>query len=166
MVSDNYLEDFTYIGIGAGSYYASEMVGAKGIICGNELCSSAEFWAAPPRMLIDAGAIYCWTRNEDLVISDNYVHDIYGAHGNRGIFGDDGAVNLTICNNRVMNISSSHCISLRKVKRVAWRRKSKIKKVNIGNKIFDNVYDGKINIYVDPSDPSSYAYNNVKISGK
>ena len=114
-------------------------------------------------MLIDGGAIYCWTQNKDVVISNNYIHDISGPHGNRGILADDGSINLTICGNRVMNVSPSYCIDIRKAKRVAWRRKSKIKKVNVGNKIYDNVYDGRVRIYVDGSDSTSTCYNNVKI---
>ena len=162
LIKDNVFEDFSYSGIGVGSHYTSEFERAEGIICNNELSTTEEFQKGAPRMLIDAGAIYTATRNKNVVICHNYVHDIHGPHGNRGIFADDGAINLTICNNRVMNLSAQ-CISLRRVKRITWRPKSKIKKVNVGNKVYDNIANGRIRVYVDPRDTSSYAYNNVRI---
>ena len=162
LVKDNLFEDFSYIGIGVGSHYTSEAEEAQGLISDNELRTSEEYRKGAPRMLIDAGAIYCWTRNKDVVIHNNYIHDIYGPHGNRGIFADDGAINLTISGNRVMNLSAQ-CISLRRVKRIAWRSRSKIQKVNVGNKVFDNVTNGRIRLYIDRRDPSSYAYNNIRL---
>ena len=162
LVKNNVFEDFTYIGIGVGSHYTSDFERAQGVIYENELFTTEKFQQGAPRMLIDAGAIYTGTRNKDVVICHNYVHDIYGPHGNRGIFADDGAINLTIYGNRVMNLSAQ-CISLRRVKRIAWRSNSKIKKVNVGNKVYDNVANGRIRLYVDPRDTSSYAYNNVRL---
>ena len=164
LVRNNLFEDFSYNGIGVGTHYTSDYCTTEGIIVGNELRMSEEFRKGVPRMLIDGGAIYICTQNKNVVIHDNYIHDISGPHGNRGILADDGSVNLTISGNRVMNVSPSFCIDIRKAKRIGWRAKSKIKKVNIGNKIFDNVYDGRIRIYVDKYDKSSMAYNNIKIN--
>ena len=163
LIRNNLFEDFSYIAIGVGTHYSSRICETSGLITENELRLSESFRSGVPRMLIDGGAIYCWTQNKDVVISNNYIHDISGPHGNRGILADDGSINLTICGNRVMNVSPSYCIDIRKAKRVAWRRKSKIKKVNVGNKIYDNVYDGRVRIYVDGSDSTSTCYNNVKI---
>lgn len=163
LVRNNLFEDFSYIGIKTGTHYTSEICETEGVICENELRLSEEFRKGVPRMLIDGGTIYCLTRNKDIVIRDNYIHDISGPHGNRGILADDGSVNVTICGNRILNVSDSYCIDIRKAKRVGRRRNSKIKEVNIGNKIYDNVYDGRVRIYVDPSDSSSFSRNNTKL---
>lgn len=162
-VCNNLFEDFTYIGIGIGTHFKSDNPGADGVICKNELYSSEKFREGAPRMLIDAGAIYCWTRNNGITICDNYIHDISGPHGNRGIFADDGSVNVTICRNLVIDVKCDYAINLRRVKRITWHAGTKIKRVNVGNKVFDNTYNGRARIYIDPRDTASFAYNNKKI---
>ena len=163
LIQDNLFEDFSYIAIGVGSHYTSDFCRTEGYVRHNELRMSDDFRRGVPRMLIDGGAIYCWTQNKDIVIDDNYIHDISGPHGNRGILADDGAVNVTISRNRVENVTNAYSIDIRRARWISRRARSNIWKVNIGNKIFDNVYTGKVRIYIDPSDPASFSYNNQKI---
>lgn len=163
-IVDNYFEDFSYSAIGIGIHFTKDDVyGTSGIVEDNEICMSDGFRSGVFRELIDAGAIYVWTRNENTVIRNNYVHDIDGPHGNRGIFADDGAVNVEIAGNRVLRISKGYCIDIRKAFWVQRLRKSKIHKVNIGNRIHDNVVDGRVRIFVRKDDPTSYAVRNVHI---
>ena len=93
---------------------------------------------------MDSGAIYTWTINKNVVIRKNYIHDIGGYKDNRGIFCDDGTVNVHILENRVLRIANSYCIDLRRVPKVAKDPKSYVKKVNVGNRLEGNVVDGKV----------------------
>ena len=73
-------------------------------------------------------------------------HDwaISGPFDNRGIFCDDGTVNTTITGNRVQRVANSWCIDLRRVLSVETRPDSKIRRVNVGNRIEKNQIDGRI----------------------
>lgn len=165
-IAENYFEDFSYSAIGIGIHFTEDdPYGTSGVVEDNEICMSEGFRSGVFRELIDAGAIYVWTRNRNTVIRNNYIHDIDGPHGNRGIFADDGAVNLEIAGNRVFRVSHGYCIDLRKAFWVQRLRKSKIRKVNVGNRIHDNVVDGRMRIFVRKSDPGSYAARNVHIGG-
>ena len=93
---------------------------------------------------MDTGAIYVYTQNTSLEIRNNFIHDISGPYGNRGIFCDDGTVNTYIHDNRVERISNSYCIDLRRVQSVETRPDSKIRRVNVGNRIEKNQVDGRI----------------------
>ena len=70
---------------------------------------------------------------------------IGGGYGdNRGIFCDDGTVNVSILNNRVLRIRNSYCIDLRRVASVEKDPRSAIRKVNVGNRMEGNVIDGRV----------------------
>ena len=162
LVRDNYFEDFSYSAIGAGLHYTdSAGLVTSGVIEQNEICMSEPFRQPPMRSLIDGGAIYVWTQNRDLLVRENYIHDISGPHGNRGIFGDDGVVNLHICNNTILRVRGSYAIDVRRVHRVARLRNSAIRKVNVGIVIRDNTYDGRVRIHVRKNDPDSYIGGNT-----
>ena len=119
------------------------------------------FREPPMRSLIDGGAIYVWTQNKDLLIRDNYIHDIAGPHGNRGIFGDDGVVNLHICDNTVLRVKDSYAIDVRRVHRVGRRKNSAIRRVNVGIVVRGNTYDGRLRLHVRKNDPDSYVGENT-----
>ena len=91
----------------------------------------------------------------------NLIHDIAGPHGNRGILADDGPVNVEICGNRISHIHNGYCIDLRRCLRVARKPGSQVMKPNMGNKIHDNICDGKMRLYVRRDDPDSYISGNT-----
>ena len=162
LVRDNYFEDYSYAAIGAGLHYTdtSGLV-TSGVIEKNEICMSESFRRPPMRSLIDGGAIYVWTQNKDLLVRENYIHDIAGPHGNRGIFGDDGVVNLRVCDNTVLRVRGSYAIDVRRVHRVGRRKNSAIRRVNVGIVIRGNTYDGRSRIHVREEDPDSYIGENT-----
>ena len=162
LVRDNYFEDFSYAAVGAGLHYTdtSGLV-TSGVIEKNEICMSESFRQAPMRSLIDGGAIYVWTQNKDLLVRENYIHDIAGPHGNRGIFGDDGVVNLHVCDNTVLRVRGSYAVDVRRVHRVGRLRNSAIRRVNVGIVIRGNTYDGRIRIHARKNDPDSYIGENT-----
>ena len=162
-VRENYIEDFSYSAIGAGLHYTDTAgLVTSGVIEKNEICMSEPYRQAPMRSLIDGGAIYVWTQNKDLVIRENYIHDIAGPHGNRGIFGDDGVVNLKICDNTVLRVRGSYAIDVRKAHRVGRRKNSAIRRVNEGIVIRGNTYDGRVRLHVRRDDPDSYIGENER----
>ena len=165
LVRNNYFEDFSYSSIGAGLHFTDTAgLVTSGVIEKNEICMTEPFRRAPMRALIDGGAIYVWTQNKDLVIRDNYVHDISGPHGNRGIFGDDGVVNLKIIDNTVLRIQDSYAIDVRKAYRVGRRKNSAIRKVNVGIVVRGNTYDGRVRLHARKDDPGSYIGDNTLAS--
>ena len=95
-------------------------------------------------LLMDTGAIYVNTQNASLEIRNNDIHDISGPYDNRGIFCDDGTVNTCIHDNKVVRIENSWCIDLRRVLSVETRADSKIRRVNVGNRMERNQVDGKV----------------------
>lgn len=140
-VHDNVFTDFTYGAVGIGTFYRETVpASASGVVENNDLFCTSGF----TRYLMDSGAIYTWTINKDVVIRRNHIHDIGGYKENRGIFCDDGTVNVHILENRVERIANSYCIDLRRVSRVAKDPQSYAKKVNVGNRLEGNVVDGKV----------------------
>ena len=80
------------------------------------------------------------TINNHLEIRNNYIHDMAGAGDNRGIFLDDGAMNVMIIGNVIVNTATGSAISSRRVKSV----ESTVGYVNVGNIINGNVFEGAI----------------------
>ena len=164
LVRDNYFEDFSYSAVGAGLHFTDTCgLVTSGVIEKNEICMSESFRKPPMRSLIDGGAIYVWTQNKDLLVRENYIHDIAGPHGNRGIFGDDGVVNLHVCDNTVLRVRDSYAIDVRRVHRVGRRKNSAIRRVNVGIVIRGNTYDGRLRVHVRKNDPDSYIGENTVV---
>ena len=88
-----------------------------------------------------------WTINRDVTIRDNYIHDIGGYGQNRGIFCDDGTVNVHIVGNRVLRIRNFYCIDLRKMLSIENDPASAIRKVNVGNTLENNIVDGDVRFW-------------------
>lgn len=161
VIRDNYFEDFAYAAIGVGLHF-TDSVGCvtSGKVENNEICMSEAFRSGVPRELIDGGAIYIWTQNKDVSISRNYIHDIDGPHGNRGIFADDGAVNVEISGNLLLNIAGGRGIDLRRAFRVQRKKGSVIRKVNIGNRMEANIFDTRCRFFVRRKDKTSFKGEN------
>lgn len=140
-IKDNRFRNFTYGAIGIGTHYKESIpASSSGVVEGNELYCSDDF----NRYLMDSGAIYTWTINKDVTIRKNYIHDIGGYKDNRGIFCDDGTVNVKILDNKVLRIKNSYCIDLRRVDSVEKDPQSYVKRTNVGNRMSGNVVDGEV----------------------
>ena len=165
LVRENYFEDFSYSAVGVGLHF-SDSTGCitSGVVEDNEICMSEAFRTGVPRELIDGGAIYVWTQNRNVVIRNNYIHDIDGPHGNRGIFADDGAVNVEVSGNLLLNIPGGRDIDLRRAFRVERKRSSVIRRVNVGNRMDGNILDGAGRFYVRKDDPTSFKGDNIHLS--
>lgn len=164
-IAGNRFRDFTYSAIGLGVHYADPAGKAtEGVVERNEI-----WYTDPPageerRVLIDGGAIYVWTQNKHLVIRRNYIHDITGYHGYRGIFCDDGVQNVDIYENlvlRVRNVHPSYCIDLRKHFSVQGKAGSKVHLANVGNRMWGNTVDGRVRFYIRRNDPGSFRGENI-----
>lgn len=165
LISDNLFEDFSYSAIGLGTHYMeSDRPYAEGIVERNEICQTEAFRKPPMRVLVDSGAIYVWTQNRNVIIRENYIHDISGPHGNRGILCDDGAVNVSIHDNLIRNIDHhSYCIDLRRNYSVERSRISHIRRVNVGNRMWGNWVDGRVRFHIRKNDPRSFRKPNVHL---
>lgn len=142
-IGHNVFRDFGYAAIGVGVLRNKESRNySGGIIEHNEICFTPNFYANCWKYtLMDSGAIYTWTQNDNVVIRYNYIHDYSGAGDNRGIFCDDGASNISIYKNVIFNISNSYCIDSRQVVDYNTRYKN-----NANNFIYGNVVDGSIRL--------------------
>lgn len=138
-IAHNIFRDFGYAAIGVGVWHGRDKtLASKGIIEHNEIYFTPEYFAnAWKHMLMDSGAIYVWTQNDNVVIRYNYIHDYTGAGDNRGIFCDDGANNLKIYRNVVTNIPNSYCIDSR-----ASKDQKEGFSNNANNFMAQNVMDG------------------------
>lgn len=140
-ISNNTFCDFGYGAIGVGVWHGFEKkYYSGGIIEHNEIYFLPEFFAnAWKYTLMDSGAIYTWTQNDQVIIRYNYIHDYTGAGDNRGMFCDDGANNLKIYRNVVTNIQNSYCIDSRygKDQREGFKN-------NANNFMAQNVVDGRV----------------------
>ena len=164
LVKGNYFEDFSYSAIGVGLHFTdSAGCVTSGIVEDNEICMSEAFREGVPRELVDGGAVYVWTQNRAVSIRRNFIHDIDGPHGNRGIFADDGAVNVEIAGNLLLHIAGGRGIDLRRACRVQWKKGSVIRKVNVGNRMDANVLDGRCRFYVRRNDKTSYKGENRQL---
>lgn len=163
-IAGNLFEDFAYSAVGVGTHFTeTEDPVSSGVVEDNEIYMTEAFRRKPMRTLIDSGAIYIWTQNAGSVIRHNYIHDIYGHHGNRGIFGDDGVLGVRIEDNLVLDVHPSMCIDLRKRHKVQRMRGSKVEKANVANRVTGNVVNGRCRLYVRKDDPESYIGENLTL---
>lgn len=163
-VSRNYIEDYAHTAIGVGIHF-SDSAGqvTSGVVEENEICMSEHFRNEVPRELIDGGAIYIWTQNQEVSIRNNYIHDLDGPHGNKGIFADDGTVGVEIVGNLLLAVHGGRCIDLRKAHRVERMRSSRIRRVNVRNRMDGNTLDGRCRFYVRKGQPDSFAGKNLEL---
>lgn len=147
-IADNTFCNFGYSAIGVGLWYGHEKkYNIRGIIEHNELFFTEDYFAHREKYtLMDSGAIYTWTQNDEVIIRYNYIHDYSGAGDNRGVFCDDGAYNIQIYGNVITGIENSYCIDSRRVASVEKNgsRGKNVTRTNINNRIFDNIVDGSI----------------------
>lgn len=144
-IADNTFVDFTYCAIWSGIHFSESMSDkCSSVIENNEMYQTPAFRKAPSRTMLDSGAIYLATVSQSQVIRNNYIHDIGGPADNRGIFLDDGAVNVEVYGNLVVGIANSYCIDSRRVRWVETHADTKITRVNVNNYIGENTVDGGV----------------------
>ena len=116
-IANNTFCNFGYGAIGVGMWHGfTKNYPSRGIIENNELYFSIEYFKdAWKYMLMDSGAIYTWSQNDEVIIRYNYIHDYTGAGDNRGVFCDDGANNVKIYRNVIVNTPNSYSIDSRVV---------------------------------------------------
>ena len=148
-IANNSFKNFGYCAISLGVWYGSEMVRPSGgIVEYNHIWYDTEHLnSAWKYTIMDAGAIYFWTQNENAIVRYNYIHDYTGMRHNRGIYCDDGAKGVKIYGNLVINISNGYAIDSRRVARTEMEKNRVSKSVNnnINNVIMYNLTDGTIN---------------------
>ena len=165
IISGNVFENFSYSAIGLGTHYMeTDRPYSSGLVADNEIYQTEEFRRAPMATLVDSGAIYVWTQNKRTVIRHNYIHDISGAHGNRGILCDDGGVNISVFDNLILGIAHrSYCIDLRKRYAVGRKRNSLIRRVNVGNQCGGNIVDGRVRFHIRKGDSRSFRTKDIHL---
>lgn len=114
-IANNVFRDFNYSAIGVGVWHGTpKEYPSQGIIEKNEIYYTQEYFNHKERnTLMDSGAIYAWTQNDNVIIRFNYIHDYEGCGNNRGIFCDDGANNLKMYCNLILNTPNSYSIDSR-----------------------------------------------------
>lgn len=140
-IAKNSFCNFGYCAIGVGLWHGHDKKhDIRGIIEHNEIYfTPAYFVHRDQYTLMDAGAIYIWTQNDDAIIRYNYIHDYGGMRYNSGIYCDDGASNCKIYGNVILNTPDGCSISSRRVK----DQKSSFKN-NANNFMAGNVVDGEV----------------------
>ena len=140
-IANNTFCNFGYSAIGVGLWYGHEKKhDVRGIIEHNEICFTENYFVHREKYtLMDAGAIYVWTQNDDAIIRYNYIHNYGGMRFNSGIYCDDGASNCKIYGNVVLNTPDGCSITSRMVKDLKPTFKN-----NANNFMAYNVVDGAV----------------------
>ena len=140
-IARNNFVDFGYSAIGVGLWHGHDKKKlSQGVIEHNEMYYTQTYFNNKDKYtLMDGGAIYTWCQNDGTIIRYNYIHDFTGMCDNRGIFCDDGASNISIYGNVILNTPNSYCIDLRRVK----DHKASLKN-NSNNIMANNLVDGAV----------------------
>lgn len=114
-VFENTIEDFNYSAISCGSSLPNDNSSPLTyIIERNTIRYSKQFTEHyKERTLADGGGIYVGPQNTQGIIRYNMIDNIIGISINRGIFLDDGAKNLAIYGNLIVNTANCYDIDLR-----------------------------------------------------
>lgn len=142
IIKNNLIRDFGGIAISTGSWWGNiNTKAASGVIENNEIYLTDKFFNHPDRYsMMDVGAIYVATKNDNTVIRYNNIHDINGVKDNRGIFCDDGARGVKIYGNIITNVANCWAIDSRRVSLV----ESICGPTNLNNEIYCNIVDAGI----------------------
>lgn len=140
VIRNNKFENFGYGAIGIGLWYGGEKKHPiTGTVEYNEIFYSGNYLRnADIHNLQDGGAIYTYTQSDGVDICYNYIHDFSGPYLNRGIFCDDGAKNIHLIGNVVVNCTNSYAIDLR----YCNNYQNYVPDFNTGNIMIDNIVSG------------------------
>ena len=139
-ILENTIEDFNYSGIAGGGTLSNKNTPKLTFIIERNVIRYSEDFAAHylEKTVADGGGIYIGPQCTQGIIRNNVVENIKGIHSNRGIFLDDGAKNLAIYGNLIMNTANSYDIDLRLTGTYA----AGIPDHNTNNSIFQNIMTG------------------------
>lgn len=139
-ICDNVIEDFNYGAITCGNSTSNaKATTLTYIIERNTIRLTKEFTDNYiQNTLSDGGGIYIGPQCTQGIIRHNVVENIKGIHSNRGIFLDDGAKNLAIYGNLIVNTANSYDIDLRYSAGYA----KGIPDHNTNNSVFQNIMTG------------------------
>lgn len=139
-ICDNVIEDFNYGAITCGSSTSNDKATALTyIIERNAIRLTKEFTDNYiQNTLADGGGIYIGPQCTQGIIRNNVIENIKGIHSNRGIFLDDGAKNLAIYGNLIINTANCYDIDLR----LTWTYAAGIPDHNTNNCVFQNIMTG------------------------
>lgn len=164
VVENNTFLDFGFDGIGAGESHSNHPERKSyGVIQNNTLSYSKEYLADIANYTImDSGAIYLRTRNDGVVIRNNYIHDITGMYENRGIYCDNGAYGYSLIGNVVTGITNSNCLASRRDASGEESRTpgSGIVATNVNNVVMNNVVDGRIQFVGNETPENGCVFSN------
>lgn len=153
IIRNNTFENFGYGAIGLGLWYGGEKKRLiTGVVEYNEIFYSGDYLRkADLHNLQDGGAIYTYTQSDGVDIRYNYIHDFSGPYWNRGIFCDDGAKNIHMIGNVVVNCLNSYAIDLR----YCNKYQDYVPDFNTGNIMEDNIVSGKCRFEPRPENAST-----------
>ena len=153
LIRNNIFKNFGYGAIGLGLWYGGKKKRPiTGIVEYNEIFYSGDYLRnADLHNLQDGGAIYTYTQSDGIDIRFNYIHDFSGPYWNRGIFCDDGAKNIHLTGNVVVNCSNSYAIDLR----YCNNYRDYVPDFNTGNTMIDNIVSGKYRFEPRPENAST-----------
>lgn len=146
LISHNTFTDYGYGAIAIGTWWASRKdFISQGIVELNQLRYTDAYMARiRQHSLMDSGAIYLYTQNDDADVRYNLILNYSGAYNNRGIFCDDGASNFKIHGNVIVRTPNSYSIDSRRTIGIERDPKTFVKTANANNQIYDNLIDGSI----------------------
>lgn len=139
-ICDNVIDNFNYVAIACGSRAPTrDSVLLNYIIERNSIRLTIAFSDNyENNTLADGGGIYIGPSCTQGIIRHNVIIGMNGIHGNRGIFLDDGAKNLALYGNLIMDTKNSYDIDLRYYS--AFEKD--IPDHNTRNSIFNNIMTG------------------------
>lgn len=112
LVKDNIFQDFNYVAINSGMRLKwNKDFPCNGIIENNVISYSSAFIEQKNNYtLIDGGAIYLDSYIDEIIVRYNFIYNYSGMGSNRGIYLDDGAGNVDIFGNILINITDGDAI--------------------------------------------------------
>ena len=146
LIAHNVIINFSYGGIRVGNWWGSTKRGrVEGYVEYNELYYTPDYYASyKQHTLMDSGAIYVATVNDNVHVRYNRIYDIAGMKDYRGIFCDDGTCNTKIYGNIITGVKNNYSIDLRHTPDVEKSEKYQFGKVNVGDVMMYNIVDGDI----------------------
>lgn len=158
-VYNNLIEDFNYSAIGTGGSEPNNICKPKSYIIEHNIIRYTPSFLKNYKgyTLADGGGIYIGPQNTQGIIRYNIIDNITGIGSNRGVFLDDGAKNLAIYGNLIMNTANSYDIDLRLCKTYA----EGIPDHNTNNQIFHNIMTGNYRFEENNDDSNCFGGYNV-----